>query len=121
MPERAVPNPLYPTPASAPFSSKRPFPRLTKRKLGTVSLPTNRSSQPSLLMSAATTPHAFARDLAIPDSLLTSVNVPSPLLWNNQEGAGVNGAGLQYARWFSTPRPHWRLVVLENSTKRQTK
>jgi hypothetical protein len=32
--------------------------------------------------------HAFPRWRAIPDSLLTSVKVPSPLLWNSQLGLG---------------------------------
>src|SRR5438132_12012207 len=103
MPDRARPNALYPTPASAPISSNRPLPRLANRKFATVSLPTKRSINPSLLMSAATTPHAFAGDLSIPDSLLTSVNVPSPLLWKSQQGIGLYGVGLQYHRAFVGP------------------
>src|SRR5437764_7201031 len=103
MPDRGWPKALKPTPASAPVSSKWPLPRLAQRKFGTVSLPTNRSIHPSLLMSAATTPHAFASDFAIPVSLLTSVNVPLPLLRNSQQGIGVYTFGLQYQRLFSAP------------------
>src|SRR5689334_9560225 len=104
MPERARPKGLRPTPASRPISSKRPL-RFAKRKFGTVSLPTNRSIQPSLLMSAATTPHAFASDFEMPVSLLTSVNVPLPLFRNSQQGMGVYTVGLQYQRLFSVPYP----------------
>src|SRR6266571_449772 len=96
MPDRARPNELYPTPASAPISSNRPLPRLANRKFATVSLLTKRSIHPSLLMSAATTPQPFAGELAMPDSLLTSVNVPSPLLWKSQQGIALYGVGLQY-------------------------
>src|SRR5580704_10754971 len=103
MPDRASPKGPYPTPASVPVSSNRPLPRLTKRKFATVSFPTKRSIHPSLLMSAATTPHALAKDFAIPDSLLTSVNVPSPLLRNSQHGAGLYTFGLQYQRLFAAP------------------
>src|SRR5580704_2170317 len=103
MPDRASPKELYPTPPSVPISSNRPLLRLANRKLGTVSLPTKRSIQPSLLISAATTPQALAKDFAIPDSLLTSVNVPSPLLWNSQQGAGLYTLGLQYQRRLETP------------------
>src|SRR5580704_8593356 len=103
MPDRASPKELYPTPASVPISSNRPLPRLANRKLGTVSFPTKRSIQPSLLISAATTPHALAKDFAIPESLLTSVNVPSPLLRNNQQGAGLYTLGLQYQRRLEAP------------------
>src|SRR5215472_2169259 len=110
MPERARPNPLYPTPASAPVSSNRPLPRLTNKKLGTVSLPTKRSIHPSLLMSAATTPQPFAGEPAIPDSLLTSVNVPSPLLWKSQQGIGLYRVGLQYQRALVGPQPQKRFL-----------
>src|SRR5436189_6484961 len=98
MPDRARPNELYPTPASAPISSNRPLPRLANRKFATVSLPTKRSIHPSLLISAATTPQPFAGQPAMPDSLLTSVNVPSALLWNGQQGIAVFGVGLEYHR-----------------------
>src|SRR5580658_8026477 len=103
MPERGLPKTLTPTPASVPISSNRPLPRLANKKLGTVSLPTKRSIQPSLLISAATTPQALAKDFAIPDSLLASVNVPSPLLRNSQQGAGLYTLGLQYQRRLEAP------------------
>src|SRR6267142_2128534 len=75
------------TPETKPISSNFPW-RLAKRQLATVSFATNRSSQPSLLMSQATTPHALAMKLAMPVSLLTSVKVPSPLLRKSQQGMG---------------------------------
>src|SRR5579864_51633 len=103
MPERASPKEPYPTPASVPISSNRPLPRLANKKFATVSFPTKRSIHPSLLMSAATTPQALANDFAIPDSLLTSVNVPSPLLRNSQHGAGLYTFGLQYQRRLADP------------------
>ena len=55
---------------------------------GAVSLPTKRSMRSSLLMSAVTTPQALASEAAMPDSRLTFVKVPSPLLWNSQLGIG---------------------------------
>ena len=88
MPERSRPAWLYATPASSPISSNFPLRLLTRRKLATVSFATKRSIQPSLLTSVATTPHAFPSALAMPDSLLTSVKVPSPLLWKSQLAAG---------------------------------
>src|SRR5215510_1523003 len=98
IPDRDLPMSFRETPASSPTSSKCPLPRLAKRKLGTLSLETNRSSQPSLLRSAATAPQALPSSRAIPDSLLTSVKVPSPLLWNSRLGAGEYALGMQYVR-----------------------
>jgi CheY-like chemotaxis protein len=45
-----------------------------------VSLATNKSIRPSLLISVATTPSALPSDSEIPLDLLTLVKVPSPLL-----------------------------------------
>src|SRR6516225_1394253 len=91
------------------------------KKFDTVSLATNRSIQPSLLTSQATTPQAFARESAIPVSLLTSVNVPSPLLWKSQHGIGSYTRGMQYQRSFFSRLPHHLFFSLLKSTKRQTK
>ena len=46
-------------PAATPFSRQTFFPWLRNRKFGAVSLATNRSMRPSLLMSVATTPSAL--------------------------------------------------------------
>ena len=89
MPERGRPISLNPTPARAPTSSNLPLPRFMKRKFAVVSLATKRSILPSLLRSVATTPQAFPRYFPIPDDLLTSVKVPSPLLWKSQLGVGL--------------------------------
>src|SRR3989442_7701902 len=73
IPERGEPLSLKATPARSPTSSKVPLPLLIKRKLGIVSLATNRSVQPSLFTSVATTPNDLPGDFAIPDFSLTSV------------------------------------------------
>src|SRR5215475_6503943 len=89
IPERGRPVWLNPTPAKAATSSNLPLLRFMKRKFAVVSLATKRSILPLLLRTAATAPHAFPRYFAIPDDLLTSVNVPSPLLWKSQLGVGL--------------------------------
>src|SRR5947208_15482783 len=71
-------------------------------------------------MSQATTPHAFAIASAMPVSLLTSVNVPFPLLWNNQHGIGSYTRGIQYQRSLVSRLPHHLFFPLLNSTNRQT-
>jgi hypothetical protein len=72
-----------------------PPPRFTKRKFWTVSLATNRSVRPSLLMSVATTPRALPRERAMAVPPETSVNVPSPLLWKSRLGVGLKTRGMQ--------------------------
>ena len=89
MPERAFPPSPKATPEVNPTSSNLLPSRFMNRKFATVSLATNRSIQPSLLMSVATTPHDFPGLSAIPIFWLTSVNVPSPLLWKSQLAIGV--------------------------------
>src|SRR6266478_6343649 len=74
----------------------------------------------SLLMSVATTPQAFPRTFPIPDDLLTSVKVPSPLLWKSQEAIGLYRWGIQYPRLASSPAWQSLLLDLSKSTKRQT-
>lgn len=64
------------------------IPRFRNRKFATVSLAKNKSIRPSLFTSHAARPQALPNNLAMPDSRLTSVKVPSPLLWNNQLGMG---------------------------------
>src|SRR5207249_1051892 len=71
-------------------------------------------------MSQATTPHAFAIASAMPVSLLTSVNVPFPLLWNNQHGIGSYTRGIQYQRSLVSRLPHHLFFPLLKSTNRQT-
>ena len=90
-----LPLALKATSAGSPISSHLPLPRLTNRKFWTVSLATNRSISPSLLMSVATTPSALpsARWMSVP--ALTSVNVPSPLLWKSRLGVGLKKRGMQ--------------------------
>ena len=95
MPERGVPFALKPTSAERPISSHLPLPRFANRKFCTVSLATNRSINPSLLMSVATTPSAFPSDFWMSVPLLTSVNVPSPLLWYSALGVGLKTRGMQ--------------------------
>src|SRR5258705_5001511 len=80
IPERGDPLSLKATPACSPTSSKVPIPLLIKRQFGIVSFATNRSVQPSLFTSVATTPNDFPGDFEMPDFSLTSVNVPFPLL-----------------------------------------
>ena len=43
----------------------------------------------------ATTPQAFPRCLAMPEDWLTSVKVPSPLLWKSRLGKGLYNVGMQ--------------------------
>jgi len=76
-----------------PISSNWPRPLFRNRKLAAVSLETNKSSQPSLLMSVATTPCDLPglRPMAV--RWPTSVNVPSPLLRNSRLGRGLKNAG----------------------------
>src|SRR5260370_30651915 len=90
------------------------------RKFATVSFATKRSIRPSLLISQATTPHAFARDPAIPDSLLTSVNVPSPLLRKTQHGIGSYTRGMQYHRSLVLRLPQHLFFYISKSTKSHT-
>src|SRR6266576_7297870 len=80
IPERGEPLSLKATPARKPTSSKVPSPLLIQRKLGIVSLATNKSVQPSLLRSVATTPKDLPGDFVMPDFSLTSEKVPLPLL-----------------------------------------
>src|ERR1043165_3020554 len=93
MPERGRPASPYATPAARPTSSNLPLPLLTKRKLGIVSLATNRSIHPSLFTSVLTTPNDLPGESAIPDSRLTSVKVPLPLLRNRCDGIGLKRRG----------------------------
>jgi hypothetical protein len=95
MPERGVPLALKATSAGRPISSHLPPPRFMNRKFCTVSLATKRSIRPSLLISVATTPSALpmARWMSVP--LLTSVKVPSPLLWKSRLGVGLKTRGMQ--------------------------
>ena len=95
MPERGLPASLYATPAIRPTSSNFPLPLLTNRKFGIVSFATNKSIHPSLLTSVATAPNDLPGEFAIPDSLLTSVNVPSPLLRKSCDGVGLKTRGMQ--------------------------
>src|SRR5581483_8559947 len=92
-----MPSSFSATPLSSPISVNVPSRLFLNRKLGVESLATYISGQRSLSKSAATDvmqylPFAFAT----PDFWLTSVNVPSPLLWNSSTLPGENPRGLQF-------------------------
>ena len=59
-----------------------------------LSLLTKRSMQPSLLISGPPRPRLAAIDRRCRISWLTSVNVPSPLLWKSQLGHGLEKPGV---------------------------
>ena len=80
MPACARPVLLSATPLGRPRSEKVPSWLLWNRKLGTESLATNRSGQPSSSRSENSTPKEKAPGCLTRAASVTSVKVPSPLL-----------------------------------------
>ena len=89
MPALAWPYSSTPQPHSKADSTKRRPPWFSHSWFTVMSLATKTSVWPLPSKSAPTTPKPLPKASFSPASLLTSVNVPSPLLRNSTSGAAA--------------------------------
>jgi len=88
MPERARPDSPYPTPASAPISSNFAVPSVHKEGVRCRVVGDEEIHLAVVIDVGRDNAQGFTEILSNADDLLTSVNVPSPLLWKSQLGIG---------------------------------